>query len=100
MHFSPLFLPSLQHSLLPPQLVPTSIAPNILTFSGWLLLVSIFLLLSLYDWDYFTTSNDLGIQWSPIPQWVWLFAAMAHFAVYTLDGIDGNRHGELEPARH
>lgn len=75
------------------QLVPRSVAPNVLTLTGWLLLMSNLALLSWYDWDYETSSSDLPSvkDRPPIPQWVWLYCAIAHFIGYTLDGIDGKQ---------
>lgn len=73
------------------QLVPMWVAPNLLTFSGWCLLIVNLALLSFYDWDFYTTSNDLGIVRPPIPAWVWLVCAIFHFLSHTLDGIDGKQ---------
>ena len=64
-----------------------SVAPNVLTFSGWCLLIVNFALLSFYDWDFYTASNDLGIVQSPIPAWVWLFCAISHFLSHTLEVV-------------
>ena len=82
-----------QYTALPPtsQLVPMWVAPNLLTFTGWCLLVVNFFILAFYDWDYYTTTNDLGIVRPPIPEWVWLFCAVSHFVAHTLDGIDGKQ---------
>ena len=73
------------------QLVPRWMAPNLITFTGWLMVVSDFVLLSYYDYDYYASFNDKGIQHPPIPRWVWLYCAITHFTAYTLDGIDGKQ---------
>ncbi len=46
---------------------------------------------SYYDWDYYVTSNDLGLVLEPIPPVVWLLSAIFHFSAHTLDGIDGKQ---------
>ncbi len=53
--------------------------------------MAILLMLSYYDWDYYTTSNDLGLVFPPIPSIVWLLSAIFHFTAHTLDGIDGKQ---------
>jgi ethanolaminephosphotransferase len=73
------------------KIVPLWVAPNVLTLSGFLLHVTIVLLFAYYDYDYSTTSNDWGMRKEPIPSWVWLYAAVAHFTAHTLDGIDGKQ---------
>ena len=75
----------------PAQLVPQWVAPNLITFTGWLMVISDFVLLSYYDYDYYASFNDKGIQHPPIPRWVWLYCAITHFTAYTLDGIDGKQ---------
>ncbi|CAH1774085.1 unnamed protein product [Owenia fusiformis] len=70
--------------------VPRWVAPNMLTFSGFVLLVYNFGVLSYYDPDYTasdTRPGDLG----PIPNWVWLVSALCVFGAHTLDGIDGKQ---------
>ncbi|XP_026464573.1 ethanolaminephosphotransferase 1-like [Ctenocephalides felis] len=60
---------------------PRWIAPNLLTFAGFLLTV-----LNFFCWyDYFFDSA-IGI-----PPWVWLFVGVNLFVAYTLDGIDGKQ---------
>ena len=77
---------------LPPhQLFPKWVAPNLLTLIGWLFILSNFLLLSIYDWDFNTTSNEEGLPRPPIPRWVWLYCGVSQFVGYTLDGIDGKQ---------
>ena len=66
-------------------------APNLLTFSGWFLLVINFALFTYYDFDFHTTSNDFGLVRKPIPSWVWLYCGVAQFLSHTLDGADGKQ---------
>ena len=70
------------------QLAPMWMAPNVLTLSGWSLLLVNLGLLSFYDWDYGTTGNA---HREPIPSWVWLCCGIFHFLSHTLDGIDGKQ---------
>uniref|UniRef100_A0A7M4FA61 Selenoprotein I n=1 Tax=Crocodylus porosus TaxID=8502 RepID=A0A7M4FA61_CROPO len=66
-------------------IVPQWVAPNLLTFSGFVMLLINYFLLSFYDWDYTASGTSPG----SIPTWVWLFSAFATFCAYTLDSIDG-----------
>lgn len=67
------------------QIVPLWIAPNILTFSGFLMILFNYILLCFYDWDY--TASGIGSQ--HIPNWIWISAALGNFLAYALDSIDG-----------
>ncbi|XP_055372170.1 ethanolaminephosphotransferase 1 [Condylostylus longicornis] len=68
---------------------PKWVAPNTLTFAGFLFSAANFVLLSWYDWNYFASSGKEGSV--PIPNWVWLACAINIFLAYTLDGIDGKQ---------
>ncbi|XP_055375949.1 ethanolaminephosphotransferase 1 isoform X2 [Condylostylus longicornis] len=72
------------------QFFPTWMAPNLITFSGFLLNVLTFLMIAYFDWN-FTAANNLEKNPYPIPRWVWLVAAISVFVAYTLDGIDGKQ---------
>ncbi|XP_029447100.1 ethanolaminephosphotransferase 1-like [Rhinatrema bivittatum] len=65
--------------------VPLWIAPNVLTFSGFLIILLNYFILSLYDWHY--TASGPGHE--HVPAWVWLFAAFTTFCAYALDSVDG-----------
>lgn len=65
------------------QLVPTWIAPNVLTFTGFLLTLLNALLLAFYDYR-FCASSDSFPDLPPIPQWVWIVCAINHFLAHTL----------------
>nr|CAB3265959.1 ethanolaminephosphotransferase 1 [Phallusia mammillata] len=67
------------------KLCPKWLAPNVLTISGFLLLVMQFVLLSIYDPFYVTAKEG------SFPSWVWWFSAFAQFFSHTLDGIDGKQ---------
>jgi len=54
------------------------IAPNILTFTGFLFTCANFVLLSFYDFDF------QAAQLNPIPRWVWILAAFNMFMAHTL----------------
>lgn len=69
------------------QFFPRWIAPNLLTFSGFLLTVVNFFLIGYYDYG-FTAATMTP---NPVPGWVWILAAINLFVAYTLDGIDGKQ---------
>lgn len=69
---------------------PKWVAPNLLTFAGFMFTVINFLMFSYYDYDFYASSNEHP-EVPPIPQWVWAVAALNIFLAYTLDGIDGKQ---------
>nr|CAD7439654.1 unnamed protein product [Timema bartmani] len=69
---------------------PKWVAPNLLTFSGFLFTVLNFFLFAYYDYDFYASSVKHP-EADPIPRWVWLIAAINIFLAYTLDGIDGKQ---------
>lgn len=77
--------------------MPRWIAPNLLTFSGFMLTVINYILIAFYDYD-FTVAKKLHEY--QIPQWVFIVAGINVFVAYTLDGIDGKharRTGSSSP---
>ncbi|KAJ1527121.1 hypothetical protein ONE63_008655 [Megalurothrips usitatus] len=68
---------------------PTWIAPNVLTFSGFLLTVVNFVMFAYYDPNFYASSPNKPDL--PIPSWVFLLAAVNLFLAHTLDGIDGKQ---------
>uniref|UniRef100_A0A1I8PWB6 Ethanolaminephosphotransferase 1 n=1 Tax=Stomoxys calcitrans TaxID=35570 RepID=A0A1I8PWB6_STOCA len=68
---------------------PRWLAPNVMTFLGFLCTALNFCLLSYYDWNFYASSDLEGS--TPIPSWVWLCTAVNIFLAYTLDGIDGKQ---------
>ncbi|XP_017770571.1 PREDICTED: ethanolaminephosphotransferase 1-like [Nicrophorus vespilloides] len=71
-------------------LCPRWIAPNLLTFSGFLFTFATLLLLSYYDYDFYANARDHP-EVDPIPNWVFMTSAIFLFLAYTLDGIDGKQ---------
>jgi len=72
------------------KLFPRWVAPNVLTVTGFLLIVVNAGLLTYYDYD-FSASSDSIPYTSPIPSWVWLVCSINHFLSHNLDGIDGKQ---------
>ncbi|XP_031328777.1 ethanolaminephosphotransferase 1-like isoform X2 [Photinus pyralis] len=69
---------------------PKWVAPNLLTFIGFLFAVGIFLLFTIMDY-YILASDDDYPDVSPLPKWTFIVAAIFMFVAYTLDGIDGKQ---------
>ncbi|XP_068632475.1 ethanolaminephosphotransferase 1 isoform X1 [Battus philenor] len=69
---------------------PVWVAPNLLTFTGFLLTVLNFLLFSYYDYGFHALTEE-NITNDHIPSWVWAITAINLFVAYTLDGIDGKQ---------
>jgi len=70
------------------KLIPLWVAPNLLTFSGFMLTVINYLLIAFYDYGFKAATQ---IENYPIPKWVFLVASINVFVAYTLDGIDGKQ---------
>lgn len=64
------------------QFFPPWIAPNTMTFVGFLFTVLNFVLLSWYDWNFWASSGNP--QTTPIPNAIWALAAINIFLAYTL----------------
>lgn len=64
------------------------VAPNLLTFAGFMLTVFNCVLIAYYDFD-FTAANH--VEQNQIPRWVFLVASVNVLVAYTLDGIDGKQ---------
>ncbi|KAG9510460.1 ATP-binding cassette sub-family B member 7, mitochondrial, partial [Fragariocoptes setiger] len=72
------------------ELVPMTVAPNVLTIAGFAFTLFNVALLSYYDY-YFYASSDTHPEYAPVPNWVWLMCAINLFMAHTLDGIDGKQ---------
>ncbi|XP_059046420.1 ethanolaminephosphotransferase 1 [Achroia grisella] len=72
------------------QYCPPWVAPNLLTFTGFLLTVLNFLLFSYYDYGFHALTQE-NVTEDSIPWWVWAVSAVNLFVAYTLDGIDGKQ---------
>lgn len=68
---------------------PRWLAPNVLTFSGWLSLFMIYAVTCYYD-PHFTAAGEKDKS-KQIPSIWWLVFAVLHFAAHTLDGCDGKQ---------
>ncbi|ERE67376.1 ethanolaminephosphotransferase 1 [Cricetulus griseus] len=66
---------------------PTWLAPNLITFSGFLLVVFNFLLLTYFDPDFYASAPGH----KHVPDWVWIVVGILNFVAYTLDGVDGKQ---------
>ena len=62
-------------------LVPMWVAPNVITFLGWLILASSSIVILCHD---FTFQKD-------IPSWCFYYSAAAIWAYSTLDAVDGKQ---------
>lgn len=71
------------------QVCPRWLAPNLLTFVGFLMTALGCLLLSIYDYHFYAGSGLPGTE--PIPYWVFMTVSVLIFVAYTLDGIDGKQ---------
>ncbi|KAJ3606676.1 hypothetical protein NHX12_026195 [Muraenolepis orangiensis] len=69
------------------KVLPTWLAPNLITFTGFMFLVLNFLMLAFYDFDFNASAE--GHQ--HVPSWVWFAAGLFNFLAYTLDGVDGKQ---------
>uniref|UniRef100_A0A3Q0REM3 Ethanolaminephosphotransferase 1 n=1 Tax=Amphilophus citrinellus TaxID=61819 RepID=A0A3Q0REM3_AMPCI len=67
--------------------LPTWLAPNLITFTGFMFLVLNFLMLAFYDFDF----NASSAGHEHVPSWVWVAAGIFNFLAYTLDGVDGKQ---------
>ncbi|XP_014418999.1 ethanolaminephosphotransferase 1 isoform X1 [Camelus ferus] len=66
---------------------PTWLAPNLITFSGFLLVVFNFLLMAYFDPDFYASAPGH----KHVPDWVWIVVGILNFTAYTLDGVDGKQ---------
>ncbi len=63
--------------------MPTWLAPNVLTFSGFLFLVLQFALLAYYDADFYASADNFPDH-PVVPRWMWLASAICLFMAHTL----------------
>ncbi|XP_064911551.1 ethanolaminephosphotransferase 1 isoform X1 [Columba livia] len=69
------------------KIFPTWLAPNLITFSGFLLLVFNFFLMAYFDPDFYASAPDH----QHVPSGVWIIVGLLNFMAYTLDGVDGKQ---------
>ncbi|XP_022818344.1 ethanolaminephosphotransferase 1-like isoform X2 [Spodoptera litura] len=73
--------------------IPKSIAPNLITFAGFLCMVIAVVTLSVYDYDFYAVGGRPGVvgYQSEVPNWVFTMCGVLIFLAYNLDGIDGKQ---------
>ncbi|KAJ6661139.1 hypothetical protein lerEdw1_015275, partial [Lerista edwardsae] len=69
------------------KIFPTWLAPNLITFCGFLLLVFNFFLMAYFDPDFYASAPNH----EHVPNKVWVIVGILNFAAYTLDGVDGKQ---------
>lgn len=62
------------------QFFPRWMAPNLITFIGFLLIFSNLFLIGYYDFEF----KALNYNETTIPNWVWIVAGINIFVAYTL----------------
>ncbi|KAJ3649142.1 hypothetical protein Zmor_020900 [Zophobas morio] len=72
------------------QFCPKWVAPNLMTFSGFLLAVVSFLLFTWKDYSFYASDPDHP-EYPSLQRWTYIAAAIFLFLAYTLDGIDGKQ---------
>ncbi|KAG1660271.1 Ethanolaminephosphotransferase 1 [Nymphon striatum] len=72
------------------QLFPKWIAPNVLTFVGFMFCVTNYLMLSWYDFDFYA-SSDIYPEYLPVPELIWLLCAIFQFISHTLDAVPDDK---------
>ena len=75
------------------KLCPLWVAPNLLTFVGFICCFGHFGLLALYDYNFSAATVQAASvdQEEVIPSWAWVGVALLLFLAHTLDGIDGKQ---------
>ncbi|XP_028653182.2 ethanolaminephosphotransferase 1 [Erpetoichthys calabaricus] len=69
------------------KILPKWLAPNLITFTGFMFLVLNFLMLAAFDSDFYASAPGHV----HVPSWVWIAAGLLNFIAYTLDGVDGKQ---------
>ncbi len=59
------------------------VAPNLLTFIGFMMLVVNYILLSYFDWSFYASSREHP-EYPPFPWWMWFVSGAAQFLAHTL----------------
>ncbi|XP_030026133.2 ethanolaminephosphotransferase 1 [Manduca sexta] len=76
--------------------IPKWIAPNVITFAGFLCMVAAVVLLTVYDYDW-----RASVRWTErqteygIPGWAFTTCGVLIFLAYNLDGLDGKQARRL-----
>lgn len=69
---------------------PKWVAPNLLTFLGFMFTVATLILLTWLDYDFYGNVDDHP-EATPLPNWAFTASSLFLFLAYTLDGIDGKQ---------
>lgn len=72
------------------QFCPRSIAPNLLTFTGFLFTVITYIYFAVVDYNFYASDPDHP-EVESLGKWPFMMAAILLFIAYTLDGIDGKQ---------
>ncbi|XP_026728145.1 ethanolaminephosphotransferase 1-like [Trichoplusia ni] len=75
------------------KIIPKWVAPNVITFAGFLCMVVSMVLLTVYDYELYAVGGRPGAKpyASEIPNWVFFACSVLVFLAYNLDGIDGKQ---------
>jgi len=73
------------------KLCPRWVAPNLLTFVGFIFSFGHFGLLTFYDYDFTAATYPSKSGQNEIPGFIWILVAVFLFLYHTLDGIDGKQ---------
>ncbi|XP_077283699.1 ethanolaminephosphotransferase 1-like [Arctopsyche grandis] len=72
--------------------MPRWVAPNLMTFAGFLLTVLNFVIVAYFDYNFVASAiPPANPPMPPLPRWLWLLIGISLFVAYTLDGIDGKQ---------
>ncbi len=78
------------------QICPMWIAPNLLTFTGFLFTVANFILLSIYDFHFYAGGGgNPESAYAPIPSYIWFLAAFNLFMSHTLGKVIHSLYSSL-----
>ncbi|XP_004922536.2 ethanolaminephosphotransferase 1 isoform X1 [Bombyx mori] len=76
--------------------IPKWIAPNLITFAGFVCMVIVILLLTIFDYDFHGAERlRQGVDEYRIPNWALMACGVLLFLAYNLDGIDGKQARKL-----
>lgn len=75
------------------KIIPKFIAPNLITFAGFLCMILAVILLSVYDYEFYAAGGRPGskLNASDIPNWLYVASGALIFLAYNLDGVDGKQ---------
>ncbi|XP_028167672.1 ethanolaminephosphotransferase 1-like [Ostrinia furnacalis] len=74
------------------KIFPKWLAPNLITFAGFVLMVTLVVLLGVFDYECRGPMGEHGVR---VPAWVYTACGVCLFLAYNLDGIDGKQARRL-----